>query len=69
MAGHSGIASVSLWTPSGCRHAQASVRIQSRKVTRKSIINQSPHPGAPNFLNCFNMLLICVRILTVQTAI
>lgn len=69
MAGHSGIASVSFRTPSGYRHAQASVRIQRRKVTRKSIINQSPPLGGPNFLNCFNMLLICVRILTVRTAI
>ncbi len=69
MAGHSGIASVSFRTPSGYRYAQASVRIQRRKVTRKSIINQSLRPASPNFLNCFNMLLICVRILTAQAAI
>ncbi|KAI3594877.1 hypothetical protein D9X30_0194 [Cupriavidus sp. U2] len=69
MAGHSGIASVSFRTQSRYRHAQASVRIQRRKVTRKSIINQSLRPDAANFLNCFNMLLICVRILTAQAAI
>lgn len=69
MAGHSGIASVSFRTPCDYRHAQASVRIQRRKVTRKSIINQSLRPGGQNFFNCFNMLLICVRILTVQAAI
>ena len=60
---------VPLRVPSGYRHAQASVRIQRRKVTRKSIINQSLRQGAQNFFNCFNMLLICVRILTVRAAI